>query len=144
MRYNLGLSLLAGLIIGGVLGAIFYIVPAKLLICGPIPTDNIMLPPGVQDFVLKETFHWGVIPGLIIGLMGGLNTNATLPRGHFSKGIGVWCYLVCTIAAWWTQWEFLAYTSGGRIALTAGITLVMFVASLFISQAVSFIEAIRE
>jgi len=144
MRYNLGHSLLAGLIIGGVLGGIFYIVPAKLMISGPIPAEHILLPEGVQSFILLQTFYWGVIPGLIIGLFGGLNTNATLPRGHFSKCIGVWCYLVCTVTAWATQWEYLEYTSGGRIAIIVAATLVMFFACLFISQAVSFIEAIRE
>lgn len=144
MRYNLGFSLLAGLIIGGLLGAIFYIVPAKFLICGPIPTTNLWLPPGVQGYVLNQTFHWGAIPGLIIGFMGGLNTNATMPRGHFSKGIGVWCYLVCSALAWITQWKYLEYTSNRRIALTIFMTVVMLFLCLSFSQVVSFIEKIRE
>jgi len=144
MKYNLGLSLVTGLIIGAILGCIFYLIPAKFLICGPLPTEIIWLPPGYQSFIWEQTFYWGIIPGLIIGFLGGFNTDATLPRGHFSKGIGVVCYLVCTILAWGTQWEFLSDTSGERIALIVLFTIIMFFASIAISNAVSFIESIRE
>jgi len=144
MRYSLGKSLIAGLLAGGFLGTIFYMVPAKFLICGPLPADIIWLPPGYQSYIWDQTFYWGIIPGLIIGFFGGLNTDASLPRGHFTKGIGVWCFMVCTITAWATQWEFLADTSGGKIALTVFINVVLFFACLAISQAISFIEAIRE
>ena len=144
MHYNLGSSLLAGLIIGALLGAIFYIVPAGMLICGPISLTNSPLPPVIQNYILSQTFYWGVIPGFIIGLFGGFITDATMPRGHISKGIGVWCFIVCTILAWSTQWGSLEYTSGDRIALTVVVTVVMFFACFNISQAISFIEAIRE
>lgn len=144
MRYNLGLSVLAGSIIGALLGAIFYIVPAKFLICGPIPATHIMLPDGVQSFILAQTLQWGAVPGLIIGLLGGLNNNASMPRGLLSCSIGVWCFLFGTIAAWATQWGFLADTSGGRIAITVVVTIMMFLLCIPISRTVSFIEAIRE
>ena len=144
MRYSLGLSVLAGSIIGALLGAIFYIVPAKFLVCGPIPATHIMLPDSVQGFILGETFRWGVIPGFVIGLLGGFNTDTTMPRGHLSCSIGVWCYMFGTIAAWATQWEFLADTSGGRIAITVVVTVMMFFFCIPISRTVSFIEAIRE
>jgi|SRR3989338_2076904 len=144
MRYNLGLSLLAGLTIGSVLGAIFYVVPAKLLIAGPIPVNGFFLPTGVQDYVLYETLHWGIIPGIIIGFVGGMNTDATAPRGHLSKGIGVWCYMICTTTAWVTQWEYLEFTPVIKIVLTVFVTGVMFLLCLPISQYASFLEAIRE
>lgn len=138
MRYNLGLSLITGLIIGGLLGAIFYIVPVITLICGRVPAAAL-------GYIFNQALYWGVIPGIAIGLFVGFNTNIiTLPRGDFSRSISVWCCIICAILAFATQWEFLRHASIGRIILTALAAFAMFIACFFIGQTVSFIEIIRE
>lgn len=144
MRYGLGLSVLAGMIIGGILGTLYFMWSAKLLICGPIPVTVIWLPDDVQGFIWQQAFRWGTVPGIVIGLLGGLNTDATMPRGRMSMGIGALCWLVCTILAWVTQWHFLADTLAWKIAATIAFTFIGFLFNLRISQMFSFIEAIRE
>lgn len=144
MRYNLLLSLFAGLIIGALSGMIFYIIPAKMLICGNLPLDTLLIPDEVYRFTIKETLTWGLIPGLIIGFLGGLNTDVTLPRGHLSKAITTLSALVCAIIAWITQWSFLAEASVGYIAVSVVVTILMMPISILFGDALSFIEAIRD
>jgi len=144
MEFNRGLSALAGILIGACLGAVFYIMPAKFLICGPIPSSGIFLPPGVQGFVLSETFRYGVISGMIIGFLSGLSSTAPLPRGHLSRSIGGVCWLVETILAWATQYHWLAETSGGRILIIVLISFFSMFLVLPFSYTLSFIEKIRE
>jgi hypothetical protein len=135
---------LAGIIIGAVLGMFFFIVPAKFLISGPIKGNELMLPPGVQEYILGQTWRWGGISGAIIGFLCGFNNDATLPRGDFSKMIGVLCFIVSTVSAWWTQWDCLANTSFGRIIIIVLVTFAMFIIAVPVSGYFSFIESIRE
>ncbi len=144
MRYNLFFSLFAGLIIGAISGMFFYIIPAKMLICQALPLDTLLIPDEVYRFTIKETLHWGLIPGLIIGFLGGLNTNATLPRGDLSKSITTLSALVCAIIAWITQWSFVTEASVGYLVITVIITILMLPFSILIGGALSFIEAIRD
>ncbi|MFA6416887.1 MAG: hypothetical protein WCW61_01695 [Patescibacteria group bacterium] len=144
MRYNLLLSLFAGLIIGAISGMIFYIIPAKMLICSNLSFDTLLIPDDLYRFIIKETITWGLIPGLIIGFLGGLNTDATLPRGHLSKAITSLSALVCAIIAWITQWSFLAEASAGYIAVSVVVTILMMPISIFFGDILSFIEAIRD
>ena len=144
MRYNLGLSVLTGAILGVLLGSLYYLLPAKFLLCGPITSPELMLPDGVQAFIWQQTLRYGTIPGLAIGLFVGLNNDATFPRGHFSMSVGGLCWIVCTITAYATQGHFLSETSIGRIFITVGVTLIMFFANFAMSRMFSFVEAIRE
>lgn len=143
MKYNFLPSVLTGIIIGGILGGIFYVMPAKLLICGPLPYTT-WLPPEVWKYMMLEIFHWGVIPGAIIGFIGGCNRDVAMPHGHLSKSIGASSYVICTILAYVTQGSNLAYMSASRIAITIIITALMFFLCLAYSQIFSFIETIRE
>ena len=144
MKYKLGLSLLAGLIIGGILGAYFFMFPADFLVCGPLPEGTIIIPPETHAYILKQTLYFGIIPGAIIGLLGGYNTDMTLPRGHLSKNIGLLCFIVCTILAYVTQGHFLEHTPVKKIFLTVLMTFFIFIFSIPISGFFSFIEKIRE
>lgn len=144
MRYKLSLSLLSGTILGVFFGWFYYTLPAELLILGPLPMKTAVLSPEIRNFIFQESLIWGIIPGILIGLFMGFNTNATMPRGHLSASISAWCCLVCMSIAWITQWNFLSQTSAGRIALTIIITFMIFLMSLQLGQAMSFIEKIRE
>ena len=75
MKENKLLSVLAGAIIGFSLGTLFYIGSAKLLFSGPIVNDDLLLPPGMQEFLLTLSMKYGGIAGLIIGIIGGLSTR---------------------------------------------------------------------
>ncbi len=139
MRYKLSLSVLTGVLIGGLLGIIYYAWVARILLKETIPMDG--FPP---TFFYVKTLRWGVIPGAIVGFLGGLNTSAEIPRGLFSRTISTMCFLVCTPIGWINNFQAAKELSFGWIALTILLSIVLFFMSLMLGQGISFMEKIRE
>jgi hypothetical protein len=141
---NKFLSLIAGGIVGFVLGTVFYYWPAICLISGPVVGNEILLPPELHKAVLGISAFWGGLFGLGIGLLGGWAMPVTLPRGHMSKSISCSCFLVCTIVAFVQHGHFLADMSAGRIAMTGLWVFMMLCMSIPMGGAISFVEGMRE
>lgn len=144
MEESKTLSAAVGTFIGIILGNIFYLIPAKFLICGPLVSDQIILPDGVQSFIFLESLKYGSAAGGIIGFLGGLSTPKDLPRGEMSRRIGATSGLVCVLLAWITQHEYLGATSGWRIFITVLFSFFTLMLAIPFSDMVNFIEKARE
>lgn len=140
-----GRTVIAGILIGAVLGLFFYWVPAYFLVCGSLPKSVIIVPWEIRESLFKTALVFGVIPGAVIGLIGGMGSPIMAPRGFMSKSIGAFTWLIVTILAWITQWKHLSQMSAGRIVTTIFITLASFIMCLGVSGYIGgFIERIRE
>lgn len=144
MKQNKLLDILAGAIIGFLLGTFFYLCPTKLLFSGPVVNNEILLPPGMQEMLLALSAKYGGAIGLVIGFFGGLASSITMPRGHMSKSISCLCFLVCTVTAFVQHGHFLAEMSPGRIAITFFYIFVVLCLAIPLGGMISFIERIRE
>lgn len=144
MKENKLLSVLAGGIIGFLLGTLFYLGPTKLLFSGPIVNDDLFLPSGMQQFLIGLSAKFGGIVGFVIGILIGYSIPITLPRGHMSKTISSVCFVICTIMAFWQHGHFLAEMTAGRILITLFYVFILFLFAIPIGGAISFIERIRE
>jgi len=144
LKENKALSVLAGLIIGTFLGYWIYWLPCYFLKCGSIPVDGLFVPTDIWLDCVTSDLQYGVIPGAIIGLIGGFAIPVHLSRGHLAKSIGAFAWIPITIVAWITQWNNIYYMSSGRIVLTLLATFMSLMFILPISDMVSFIEKIRE
>ena len=142
MQGNKFLGILAGSIVGFLLGFTFYIWPAKCLVLGPIENGNI--PQELQNQLITISLIYGGIPGIIIGILGNFSVPITMPRGHMSKSISCTCFLVCTIIVFVKHGGFLFDMSAGRIMMLAFYEFMLLLFAVPIGGAVSFIEAIRE
>lgn len=145
MRGKRFLSIIAGLIEGAIIGSIIYSIPAKFIISGPIPADNMLLPQEVQNHFLLMTLKWGCSIGAVIGFFAGLTTPFLVPRGYMAKCIGAPAWIIITPLAWITCWSSLQDTSSGRIAISVLVTFVSFIAILPISNFIGqTFDGIRE
>lgn len=145
MEEGKGRTVIAGVIIGAVLGLFFYWLPAYFLVCGSLPTSILIVPWGIREALFKTALVFGVIPGAVIGLIGGIGLPIMAPRGFLSKSVGSFTWIIVTILAWITQWKHLSEMSSGRIIITVFITLFSFFMSLGVSEYIGgFIERIRE
>jgi len=145
MEEGKGRTVIAGVIIGAVLGLFFYWVPAYFLVCGSLSTSILVVPWEIREALFKTALVFGVIPGAVIGLIGGIGSPIMAPRGFLSKSIGSFTWVIVTILAWITQWKHLSQMSTGRIVITVFITLLSFFMSLGVSEYIGgLIERIRE
>ena len=145
MERHLVRDCLAGAILGAILCGFEYAFVAKFLISGPIPKEQIVLPSEVMEYFYRSTFKYGVIPGAIVGLIGGWSTPPCHPRGMMAKKIGAFGWLPFTFLAWYTQREFLPFMGNGRIVITAVVTFFSLVICLPVASVVgSIVERIRE
>jgi hypothetical protein len=144
MKENKFLSIIAGIIIGFLLGTFFYLAPTKLLFSGPINNNELFLPSGMQEVILALSAKYGGITGIIIGIIVGYSTPITLPRGHMSKTISFTCFFVCSIMAFIQHGHFLTEISPGRIAMLVIFMFFVFIFSVPIGGMISFIERMRE
>jgi hypothetical protein len=134
MEKGRGWTVIAGIIIGIVLGAFFYIFPAKFLACGSLPLTSLFIPMESYKDLLKMTFIYGALPGVFFGLTAGAGVPIVSPEGYLSKCIGAPTWLIATILAWITQWKHLSSMSVGRIIITVLITIFSFYLSLPVSH----------
>jgi len=143
MQGNRGLSVLAGIILGAILGFWIYSWPGYFLISGPI--QGWFIPTDVRVELLISALLFGAAPGVLIGIIGGLTSPFHYPRGHMAKSIGAFAWIPITALAWLTQWYNLAFMSGFRIAVTVVATIFSFALILPISEWLgTTIEKIRE
>jgi hypothetical protein len=144
MKENKFLSVVAGAIIGFLLGSSFYLFPTKMLFSGPVVGNELFLPPGMQEMLLVLSATYGGTIGAVIGMLGGLTMRATLPRGQMSKSISCVCAIICPIVAFIQHGHFLAKMSGGRIALTFLVVVIAIFLAIPMGHMIGFIERIRE
>ncbi|MFH1575747.1 MAG: hypothetical protein ABIB55_02270 [Candidatus Nealsonbacteria bacterium] len=135
-------SILAGIILGFILGFWIYVWPGYFLVSGPI--EGYLIPEEVRMEFLADALKFGLIPGALIGFIGGLVLPFHQPRAYMAKSIAASCWIPITVLAWITQWSNLEMMSGGRIAITIGVTLFSFFSIFSVSEQLSIIEKIRE
>lgn len=143
MEGNKALSILAGIILGFVLGMWIYPIVGYLLACGPIETT--IIPLEVRKVFLIKALKFGAAPGIFVGFIAGLVIPFHLPRGHMAKSIGAFCWIPITALAWITNCSNLYGMSAGRIVWTVVMTFISLALIIPISGALGhFIERIRE
>jgi hypothetical protein len=139
------LSIVAGLLAGAILGALFYGFPGKFLIAAPVPASSLWLPEGMQSRFLLSCLQYGVIPGAAIGALGGAITPLFQPRGLMTKSIGLLIWPIVTVLAWITQWEGFIAATGGKKAIIILVTLFSLVLIIPVSGLLgNSIERMRE
>ncbi|MCX6720664.1 MAG: hypothetical protein NTW11_02565 [Candidatus Staskawiczbacteria bacterium] len=144
MQENKFLSVLAGAIIGFLFGMVYYYMPTSCLFAGPVVGDEILMPKELHQMLLSISAKTGGLIGVIIGILGGLSTSITMPRGHMSKSISCTCALVCPIVAFIQHGHFLSEMTAGRIAITFFYVVMLLFLAIPFGAAFSFIERIRE
>lgn len=138
-------GMVAGAIVGFLTGMVFYIMPAKCLITGPLPdTGSLFIDQDLQKVIIMLSVKYGGLIGMTIGIIGGLTIPTTLPRGHMSKSISCMNFLVCTIVAFVQHGHFLSDMTGGRIAMTLIWVVFSFMMTIPFGAMASFVESIRE
>ncbi len=143
MKQNLFRSILAGMIIGFLLGSFYYVIPLRCLLTGPIKITT-FIPHDLYIAILKQSFQIGGGIGVIIGLISGFTTPITMPRGHMSQSISVKSFFICTAVAFFLNASHILETSFKGNAVTIIFVVVVFFLTLYIGRAVSLIEKIRE
>lgn len=111
-----------GIIIGIFAAFMYYLIPAKLLICSPLPI-TILLPDGVQSFILLQTARYSIPIGIVLGYLLAVNTPFELPLTFLALRIGSCCWLVCGILAWVINSSYIAKSPNGHILLAVLITI---------------------
>jgi hypothetical protein len=144
MQGNKFLDVLAGVIIGSILGIIFYTISAKCLLTGTIPVDGLLLPKGVNSAILLLGLKYGGGIGAIVGFIIGLGAPVNAPRGQMSGIISCLSFLVCTIVAFVMYGSQLRYMAIWKIAATFLYVVIFFFLAIPFAHFVSFIERIRE
>ncbi len=137
-------DLLTGAILGVLFGTFYYLVPAKLLITGPMEMDGIFLPEGLNTIIILESLRTGGVIGLIIGSIFGLAITNNFTRGQLSACISLICCFACIIAAFWVNGHNLREMTIWKILFTFLTVGVCFLISPIIGQMLSFIEKLRE
>ena len=144
MQGNRFLDVLAGVILGVFFGMLYYAVPAKCLITGPVEISGLYLPKGLSSAVLLTSLKWGGGIGAVIGFFGGLSSPITMPRGHMAKRISSTSFFVCTIVAFVMYGSQLAHMPGWKIGLALFYVFVFFMVRARFGQLFGFVEEIRE
>ena len=144
MRGNKFCDIVTGAMIGFLLGTLYYMFTAKLLFCGPIVSDQILMPDGMWKMLFALSVKYGGIAGIVIGVLGGNACPITKPRGHMSKSISCTSFLFCTIMALIQHGHFLAEMSNGRIVIAFFFIILTFFLAIPIGDSFSLIERIRE
>jgi hypothetical protein len=144
MKDSKFLDVLAGVILGVIFGIIYYGMPARCLITGPMQIEGLFIPQELNRAILLLTLKWGGGIGAVIGFFGGLGTPITMPRGHMSKSISCICFLVCTIAAFVMYGSQLWHMAGYKIGITLFYVFLFFVMAVPFGSSLGFIEKIRE
>jgi len=137
-------SAIAGLLIGAVHGWIYYGFIASIIFELLFSNNGSPVPEEARTFLLWGCFWFGVIPGLAIGLLGGLSTPITLPREFMSRKIGATCCFICLPLAWITNWRLLVITPPGSLALEIIASIMLFFCWISIADVLSVLEKIRE
>jgi hypothetical protein len=144
MHENKFLSVVAGAIIGVILGTTYYLAPAKCLITGPMTIDGIFIPQDLNSAIVLLSLKWGGTIGGIIGLFGGLAVPVTMPRGHMAKSISCTLFIVCVPIAFIMHGSQLFLMPGWKILVTFLWVFGMFLLAIPFGAALGFIEKIRE
>lgn len=143
MEGNRFRSVLAGVILGAILGWWIYFMPGLLLISGPM--GGAFIPEEVRFAFFLKGLVFGVVPGVIVGFIAGLVLPFLLPRGHMAIGISTFCWIPITLLAWITQWGNVHQMPIGKVALTVLGTVFSFVTIVPTSRFLGeYIERIRE
>ncbi len=135
IRGNRGLMVIAGLIMGAVLGMWIYILEGMFLAYGPAwsVSEIAPVPKEIRMAFLSDACWYGLLPGLIIGFISGLGSPFLTPRGHMAKGIGCTLILIVTPLVWWSQWHNLSYMKNGLIGWAVVVTLMIFLSIIPVS-----------
>lgn len=140
---NKGLSILAGIILGFVIGIWIYVIASIVFVSGPI-----LVPQEFEKALLARVFNalkFGAAPGTFVGFIAGLVIPFHLPRGHMAKSIGAFCWIPITALAWITNWKNLYAMRAGRIVLAVVTTFFSLLVILPVSGALGhIIERIRK
>lgn len=108
----------AGIIVGGMCGILFYAMPAKCLITGPMKVDGLFIDWDLNQKIIQVTLWRGGIAGMIVGLIAGLSKPDGQAPGEMSKSISAMLFLVVTILAFINFGENLAYMAWWKIFVT--------------------------
>jgi hypothetical protein len=133
--------IIAGLVMGAILGMWIYVVVGMVLAYGPVWGVSATVPEEIRMAFLSDACRYGLIPGLIVGFIAGLGFPFLTPRGHMAKSIGCTSFLFITPLAWWSQWHNLSYMKAGLIVLAVVVTSAVFMIIIPLSGWVgAFIE----
>jgi hypothetical protein len=145
---NRFLSILAGIISGVILGSWIYSLEGIYLAYGPFwesAGTYKPIPDALRYDFLIDCLKFGVIPGLIIGFIGGSTSPFLIPRGHMSKSMGCLLFLIITPIVWLTQWDNVHFMGTGKITMAVIITLMVFLMIIPVSGMLGeYVERLRE
>ncbi len=129
------LVIIAGLILGAILGMWIYGFEGMFLAFGPWweIEDNKPPPEEIRTAFFADVCWYGLSSGLIVGFIAGLVFPFLSSTGHMAKSIGCTLFLVITPLVWWTQGHNLAYMGAGFITLSVLGTLIVFLFTIPIS-----------
>ncbi|MDD2666597.1 MAG: hypothetical protein PHD13_05250 [Methanocellales archaeon] len=151
MKGNKGLSILAGVIMGFILGMWIYSLVGYMLVSGPVVSGiHRHVPLEVRKALLIKALKFGAAPGTFVGFIAGLvipqpELRFHFPRGHMAKSIGCFCWIPITALAWITNWSNVYAMSGWEIAGAVGMTFISLVLIIPISGTLGhYVERIQE